>query len=96
MDSIPIWNAIAEMRKLTAENKPFSFKHATWDRERQNSEGIRTVNRALLRPAAKSDGVINADHKLFYIDLDVPLLKGKRNCWQVLIVEFNGIKTIAT
>jgi hypothetical protein len=37
MNQMSIWNAIAEMRKLTAKGIPFSFEHATWDRGRQTS-----------------------------------------------------------
>lgn len=82
-----VYEAIKEMRKLSATGKPFSFSHATYDRERQISNGIREVPHAILRPAAKEDDVINADDKLFYIDQDI---KKNRNCWQPLITRFNG------
>lgn len=92
MNSISIWSAIAEMRKLTAKGIPFSFEHATWDRYRRKASGIRRVHKALLRPAAKSDDLADADHKLFYEDLNVPdPKKARRNCWQILILTFNGI-----
>lgn len=88
-----LWNAIALMRRLSSEGKPFSFKHYTWDRDRQKANGLRIVHHALLRPAAKGDDLRDADHKLFYTDLDIPeMKKNKRNCWQILIVEFNGMK----
>jgi hypothetical protein len=92
MNKINLWNAIAEMRKLTAQGIPFSFSHATWDRSRNISHGIRQVDRALLRPAAKSDDLSFADQKLFYEDLNISdPEKAKRNCWQILITSFNGI-----
>ena len=88
-----IWNAIAQMRKLTAQGIPFSFEHATWDNHRQKSDGVRRVDRALLRPAAKADDLAHADHKLFYEDLNVSDPKlARRNCWQILIISFNGVK----
>lgn len=92
MDSINLWRAIAEMRKLTAQGIPFSFEHATWDRHRQKASGVRRVHKALLRPAAKGDNLADADHKLFYEDLNVGDPKeARRNCWQILILTFNGI-----
>ena len=91
MNEINIWNAIAQMRKLTAQGIPFSFEHATWDKQRHKSDGLRRVDRALLRPAAKGDDVNHADHKLFYKDLNAQVANQNRNCWQILIISFNGI-----
>jgi hypothetical protein len=93
MDEINLFSAIAEMRKLTAQGIPFSFEHYTWDALRQKSSGLRRVDKATLRPSARGDSIEHADHKLFYQDLNVgDPLKNKRNCWQILIVRFNGIK----
>lgn len=86
--TITLYEAIKEMRKLTAKGKPFSFSHVTYDRLRQNTHGIREVQNAILRPAAKEDDVENADNKLFYIDKDI---HQSRVAWQPLIVSFNGI-----
>ena len=92
MEIINLWTAIAQMRELTARDIPFSFEHHTWDRERNKSTGLRKVDRALLRPAARGDDLRDADHKLFYQDLSVAdPAKNARNCWQILIVSFNGI-----
>jgi hypothetical protein len=92
MQEINLFSAIAEMRKLTAQNIPFSFEHYTYDRDRKIKSGIRRVDKALLRPAARADKLDNADHKLFYQDLNaVNQDKNQRNCWQILIVSFNGI-----
>lgn len=92
MENMNLFSAIAEMRKLTAQGIPFSFEHHTWDSERRQSNGLRRVHKALLRPAAKGDNLANADHKLFYEDLTISdPAKARRNCWQILIVRFNGI-----
>lgn len=94
MDEINLFSAIAEMRKLTAKGIPFSFEHYTWDKDRNKASGLRQVDRATLRPQARGDDVDNADHKLFYQDLNVQdPKKNKRTCWQILIVRFNGIPT---
>lgn len=93
MTPISIYDAIAQMRKLTAQGKPFYFEHFTWDRDRQKAEGKRVVKKALLRPAAKQDNLRDADHKLFYEDLMITDPKlARRNCWQILITNFNGIE----
>jgi hypothetical protein len=92
MKEINLFSAIAEMRKLTAQGIPFSFEHYTWDYHRQKSSGLRKVDKAILRPAARSDSIDHAGHKLYYEDRNVSdPAKNKRNCWQILIVSFNGI-----
>lgn len=74
------------MRQLTQMGVPFSFSHATYDFQRQCTNGIRTVPRAMLRPAAANDDIMHASHKLFYFDEnELP-----RNCWQILLMYFNG------
>lgn len=92
MDTIPLYEAIAQMRKLSSAGKPFSITHSTYDRERQSSSGIRHVQNCILRPSAKGDDVKDAEHKLFYKDLDLPKSNQNRNCWQILIMFFNGMK----
>ncbi len=90
-ETIDLYEAIRQMRKLTSEGKFFSFVHSTYNRDTQTTNGIRAVNKAHLRPQAKGDDVLNSDFKLFYIDdvLDKP-----RTCWQMLILFFNDKKVI--
>ncbi len=87
-ETITLWEAIRQMRKLTGEGKSFSFVHSTYNADTQQSHGFRAVTSARLRPAAKGDDVKNADHKLFYFD---ETLNEPRNCWQILILFFNGM-----
>jgi len=89
VEEISLFEAIRQMRKLSSGDKSFSFIHSTWDFERMKSSGIRSVEHARLRPAARGDDLSNADHKLFYYDEDI---KEPRNCWQILILFFNGQK----
>ncbi|HPS61866.1 MAG TPA: hypothetical protein PLK82_02335 [Bacteroidales bacterium] len=86
-ETIHLYEAIKEMRRLTQLGKSFTFVHSTWNRDTCVSNGFRTVNSARLRPAAKGDDLSNADFKIFYIDED---LNEPRNCWQMLIMFFNG------
>ena len=89
--TIELYDAIRQMRILSQQGKPFSFVHATWDRSTCTTNGIRQVERAHLRPAAKGDVLANADHKIFYFDEN---LNEPRNCWQMLIMYFNGKRAI--
>lgn len=86
---IDLFEAIRQMRILSQKNKFFSFTHATYNRETRTTEGIRTVEKALLRPAASQDQIVNSDSKLFYRD---ETKKENRVCWQPLIMSFNGVK----
>lgn len=90
MNQIDLFSAIAEMRRLTAQGIAFSFEHHTWDMARRKSTGLRRVDKALLRPAAKADDLAHADHKLFYEDFADNATQKNRVCWQILITKFNG------
>ena len=89
--TIPLYEAIAMMRKITAEGGFFSFQFATYNRNTGRSQGITAVKRAKLRPAAKGDDISNADYKLFYFD---DYYQENRVCWQPLIMFFNNTKII--
>jgi hypothetical protein len=89
VETIDLYEAIRRMRKLTQQGKSFSFTHATYNRDRQSSDGIRIVRKAILRPAAKGDDVANSDFKLFYLDQEINL---PRVCWQPLLMFFEGKK----
>ena len=86
-----IWQAIAEMRQLTAESKTFSIVYMSYDRGRQNSHGVVRVDRAILRAQTKSDDNKNADYMLNYLDKDLNL---PRHFYQIALMEFNGFLTI--
>ncbi len=90
-DTITVYEAIARMRKLSSQGQSFSLTHATYNRDEQSSHGLRHCHNAILRPAAKGDDITGADFKLFYIDQDN---RTNRNCWQMLIMYFNGLKCI--
>jgi len=91
VETIDLYEAIRQMRKLTQQGQSFSFSHATYNRDRQSSDGIRIVRKAILRPAAKGDDVANADYKLFYLDQEI---NQNRVCWQSLLMYFEGKKVI--
>jgi hypothetical protein len=91
VETIQLYDAIKQMRILSQQEKSFSFVHSTWNRDTATTNGFRAVERAHLRPAAKSEDLVNSDYKLFYFDED---LNEPRNCWQMLIMYFEGKKVI--
>lgn len=93
METIPLYEAIQQMRELTKAGKSFSFVHATYNREKRSSDGLRNVKSARLRPKSSNDDIIHSDFKLFYYDEEEQL---PRVCWQPLIMFFNGKKVILT
>ena len=88
-ETISLWEAIRQMRKLTTEGKTFSLVHATYNENTDKCDGVRSVTNCKLRPAAKGDDVKNADQKLFYVD---GILNEPRTAWQILIMFFNEMK----
>ena len=91
VETIDLYEAIRQMRKITQEEGTFSFVHATLNREKGTSDGIRHVEHARLRSAAKGDDLVNADLKIFYFDESI---KEPRIAWQMLIMFFNDKKVI--
>ena len=91
MEVITVYEAINEMRRITAAGRSFSFVHATYNRDIMKCDGIREVKRARLRPAAKNDDVKYSDFKLFYYD---EYFHENRVCWQMLLMYFNSKKLI--
>ena len=90
VDTIPLYKAIAEMRRLTLAKQTFSFAHSTLDRSRMaGSKGLCYVKNASLRRAARQESIVDAQFKLFYYDHDID---EPRNCWQPLIMFFNEKK----
>lgn len=77
------------MRRKTELGIPFSFAFVSYNRQKNITEGIVYVQKAILRPAASSEDIENAEHKLFYTDLST---FEPRNCWQPLLVFYNEQK----
>ena len=90
-ETIQLYDAIKQMRMLSQKDESFSFVHATWNRDTCTTNGLRHVERASIRPAAKGDDLANSDYKIFYFDED---LNSPRICWQMLIMYFNGKRVI--
>ena len=92
MGKIGLWNAIADMREKSAQGLTFSMKFRKWDRQRGRGGELVTINAARLRPKAKDEDIANASHKLFFTDTETCRAL---NCWQILIMEYDGQEIIA-
>ena len=88
---IDIYKAIEEMRAISAAGGTFSMKFRTWDRARRKGGELIEVRRARLRPRAADDVVSCSQYKLFFTDTETGRA---RNCWQCLVMEFNGRPTV--
>ena len=92
-ETISLFQAIKQMREISAGGGTFAFEHSTWDMDRRKCNGFRQVRNAHLRPSAREDDVRNSDHKLFYLDIDT---NQPRNCWQILLLSFNNQRIVVS
>lgn len=79
------------MKRISLAGGTFSFKFRKWNRATRSGGDLVTVNAAKVRPKTSDEKIEHSSYKLFYVDTETGLA---RNCWQVLIVEFNGMPTM--
>jgi hypothetical protein len=89
--TIDLFEAIRQMKEISLAGGTFSLKFRKWNRQTMNGGDMAIVNAARIRPKAKDEDVADASHKLFFTDTETG---EARNCWQPLIMEFNGIRTV--
>jgi len=87
-----VYDAIRQMRKITARGGEFSFMFMSYSETRQKSEGIVTVQRARLSVRDKAE-TTNADIMLSYVDLNTG---EARRFYQPLLMMFNEQKLVLT
>lgn len=58
-EDIKLFDAIKMMRRLTKIGVPFSMEFKTWNDTKKTTEGIRVVDKALLRTGFRKD---QSDH----------------------------------
>lgn len=87
---IELWAAINRMHEISASGETFSMKFRKWDRHRGHGGELVAIKAARVRPKAGDESITHSSFKLFFTDTETgrPL-----NCWQILIMEFNGMKT---
>lgn len=87
---IDLFEAIERMKTISAAGDTFALKFRKYNRATRTGGDMASVSHARLRPKASDEDVENSSYKLYFTDTDTgrPL-----NCWQPLIMEFNGIET---
>lgn len=88
---IDLYDAIEQMKRISLAGGTFSLTFRKWNRQTRNGGYVVKVNAARIRPKTKDDKISDASYKLFFTDTETGLA---RNCWQVLITEFNGSRTV--
>lgn len=90
MEKINLYTAIKQMRQISSAGGTFSISFRKYDRQRRTGGDLVRLNAVRLRSKASDTKIEHSSYKLFLVDTDT----GKAlNCWQVLVTEFNGIKT---
>lgn len=88
METINLYTAIEDMRRMSAEGGTFAFSFYKYNRRNPEHNGERvTVKAARLRAKPKDEDVAHSDYKLFFTDTETG---AALNCWEVLVYEFNG------
>lgn len=88
---IDLYLAIQEMKRISSEGGTFSIRFRKWNREAHRGGDMASIARARLRPKASDEKIAHSSYKLFFTDTET----GRAlNCWQCLIMEFNGLRTV--
>lgn len=91
MDTIDLYTAIEQMKRISDAEGTFSMKFRKHNRKTSEGGDLVTVKAARLRKKTSDEEIKNSSYKLFFTDTETGLAA---NCWQILIMEFNGMKTI--
>jgi hypothetical protein len=84
--AIPLYQAVQEMRRLSAQGKPFAFTYMSYSYATAQSDGIKQVNKAVLRKVQDGN-----EELLPYFDIEA---QQNRQCHQVLLMTFNNSNLI--
>lgn len=88
---IDLYEAIEQMKRISLAGGTFSIKFRKWNSQTRSGGDMVTVRAARVRPKAADEKIANSSYKLFFTDTETGLA---RNCWQLLIMEFNGRRTV--
>lgn len=88
-NTIGLYDAIAEMQRISEDGGNFSFSFVKYNRDTRSGGDMARIARARLRKKTPDSVIAHSSYKLFFMDMDTgqPM-----NCWQMLIVEFNGME----
>lgn len=89
--TIDLYEAIEQMKRISLSGETFSFKFRKWNRVTRSGGDTVTVNAARIRPKASDEKIEYSSYKLYFTDTETGVA---RVCWQPLITEFNGHRTV--
>ncbi|WP_294141586.1 hypothetical protein [uncultured Sanguibacteroides sp.] len=84
-----LYEAIARMRKQTAQGRAFSFSFMSYNSSTNTTEGVVFVHKAVLRKKADAKSYRNADVLIPYYDYDICKA---RQFYLPCLLNFNGEK----
>lgn len=90
-EQIDLYRAVEEMKAVSDAGGTFAVKFRKWDRQRRKGGDLCHMAAARLRKKASDEQVADSSHKLFLVDTETGQPKA---CWQALVVEFNGKRTV--
>lgn len=90
-EKIDLYEAIREMKRISLAGGTFSLKFRKWNRQTRNGGDMVIVRAARVRPKASDEDIAYSSHKLYFTDTETGQA---RNCWEPLIMEFNGRPTV--
>ncbi len=91
MEQINLYQAVERMKEISKADGTFSIKFRKYDRQRDTGGDLVHLKAARLRSKASDEKIQHASYKLFMTDTETGRAKV---CWQILVVEFNGQKTV--
>lgn len=89
--TIDLYEAVEEMKKISLAGGTFQFKFRKWNRQTNNGGDLVNIQNARIRPKASDEKIANSSYKLYFVDADTG---AAMVCWQPLIMEFNGMRTV--
>lgn len=89
MKTITRFEAIKKMRAMTSIGVPFSFEYYTYSESKHTTNGVRSVERALLRPGLRNDQSDKADTLIAFTEYPTEQPKFFH---LALLLSFNGTK----
>ena len=87
MAIIKLYDVIKRMRQLSEINVPFSFEYITCDLTKGKSNGLKKVDKALLRKGMSTDRSVKSETLIGYTDMAT---NQPRWFYLPLLMKFNG------
>lgn len=92
-DTIKLRDAIKRMRELSKANVPFSFSFISYSNKLNKSDGLKTVDNAILRKGYRNDQSDYANILIAYTSFDNQD-EADRHFYLPLLMTFNQFKVI--